>query len=106
MTGTSSVWRLAAVALVAAVLHGGSAGHAPVKCRVGYSASELERYLSRARIALWLPGTRTVALDSEQRCVTVTVDDSSTGRLAKLALRAVSVPRRAIQIQVSAAATR
>lgn len=106
MTGTSSFWRLTAAGFVVALLHSGSVSHAWLKCRDGYSAPELERYLSSARIALWLPGTSTIALDSEQRCVIVTVDDSGTGRLAKLALRAVSVPRRAIQIQVSPAAIR
>lgn len=72
------------------------------KCQGGYSAQQLQGYLRKARVTLWLPGTRSVALDSEQRCLLVTVDDKGDGRLTALLLRAVSVPRRAVQVQLAA----
>jgi hypothetical protein len=72
-----------------------------MKCRGGYSAEQLERYLPSARVTLWLPGTRAVGLDSERRCLMVTVDGAGSMRLAELVLRAVSVPRRAVQVRVT-----
>jgi hypothetical protein len=66
------------------------------QCRGRYALEDLEPYLSRARLALWLPGTRAVALDSSRRCIAITVESVGGGRLAELVLRGVAVPRRAV----------
>jgi hypothetical protein len=66
------------------------------QCRGEYQAGELERYLSQARLALWLPSTRKVSLDSQRRCITITVASVGGGRLAELVMRGVAVPRRAV----------
>jgi hypothetical protein len=67
-----------------------------IQCRGAYAVEELAGYLPRARLAMWLPGTRTVSLDRGRRCLTVTVDAVGDGRLAELLLRGVAVPRRAV----------
>jgi hypothetical protein len=72
----------------------------PMKCRGGYSVEQLQHFLPKARVTLWLPSTRAVALDQEQRCLLVTVDDVGGWRLAELVLRGVSVPHRAVQVQL------
>ena len=66
------------------------------QCHGRYSLEALERYVSRARLALWLPGTRNVALDRDRRCITVTVNSVGGGRLAELIMRGVAVPRSAV----------
>ena len=66
------------------------------QCHGRYDSADLERYMPRARVALWLPGTRSVALDSGRRCIAVTVDGIGDGRLAELVLRGVSAPRRSV----------
>jgi hypothetical protein len=66
------------------------------QCHGRYALDALERYVSRARLAIWLPGTRNVVLDRERRCITVTVNSVGDGRLAELIIRGVSVPRRAV----------
>jgi hypothetical protein len=71
------------------------------QCRGAYTVEQLDRYVSRARLALWLPGTRAVALDTKRRCLTVTVEAVSDGRLAELLLRGVAVPRRAVLLQLA-----
>jgi hypothetical protein len=70
------------------------------QCHGGYRPEELDRYLTSARVALWLPGTRSVAVDSERSCLVVTVEDYGDGRLAELVLRGVAVPRHAVLILV------
>jgi hypothetical protein len=89
--------------LTSAILFGWTAPTfmSAMKCRGGYTVEQLEAYLPSARVTLWLPGTRAVGLDSERRCLLVTVDDSGGKRLAGLVLRGVSVPRRAVQLQVT-----
>jgi hypothetical protein len=72
------------------------------QCRGGYEAQDLERYLSRARLALTLPGTQSVALDPGRRCITVVVETVGGGRLAELVLRGVAVPRSAVLLRLSA----
>jgi hypothetical protein len=66
------------------------------QCRGRYTVEELQPYLSRARLAMWLPSTRSVALDPGRRCITVTVESIGGGRLAELVIRSMAVPRRAV----------
>ena len=66
------------------------------QCRGRYAAEELEPYLSRAKLTLWIPGTHAVALDPGRRCITVTVESVGVGRLAELVIRGVAVPRKAV----------
>jgi hypothetical protein len=66
------------------------------QCRGRYAVEDLQRYLPQARLALWLPGTRSVALDSIRRCIMITVESVGGGRLAELVLRGVAVPRRSV----------
>ena len=70
------------------------------QCHGDYSTDDLQRYLRRARLALTLPGTRSVALDSQRRCITVTVESVGSGRLAELVMRGVAVPRRAVLLRL------
>jgi hypothetical protein len=76
------------------------------QCRGAYATEDLKRYLSRASLALHLPGTRTVALDPNRRCITVTVESIGGGRLAELLMRGVAVPRRAVLLQLVASERR
>jgi hypothetical protein len=71
------------------------------QCRGAFAVEDLKRYLSRARLALWLPGTQTVTLDPARRCITVTVATVGGGRLAELVMRGVAVPRRAVLLTLS-----
>lgn len=71
------------------------------QCHGRYAVEDLNRYLPRARVTLWLPSTRTVRLDAERRCLVVTVESVGAGRLAELVLRGVAVPRRAVLLLVS-----
>jgi hypothetical protein len=78
-------------------------GHLPdpaflpeAQCRGNYAVEQLQPYLSRARLALWLPSTRSVALDPTRGCITVTVESVGGGRLAELVIRSLAVPRRSV----------
>jgi hypothetical protein len=66
------------------------------QCRGRYAVEELQPYLSRAQLAMWLPSTRSVTLDPGRRCITVTVESVGGGRLAELVMRSMAVPRRAV----------
>jgi hypothetical protein len=66
------------------------------QCHGAYTVEELNRYLPRARVTLWLPSTRAVVVDAERRCLVVRVESAGAGRLAELVLRGVAVPRRAV----------
>jgi hypothetical protein len=70
------------------------------QCHRAYRAEDLNRYLPRARLALWLPSTRAVALDPERGCLVITVESAGAGRLAELVLRGVAVPRRAVLLLI------
>jgi hypothetical protein len=70
------------------------------QCHRAYRAEDLNRYLPRARVALWLPSTRAVALDAQRGCLVVTVESAGAGRLAELVLRGVAVPRRAVLLLI------
>jgi hypothetical protein len=76
------------------------------QCRGRLPTEDLQRFLGRARLALWLPGTRAVNLDLERRCITVTVESVGGGRLAELVMRGVAVPRGAILLQLAESAER
>jgi hypothetical protein len=71
------------------------------QCHGAYSVQELDRYLARARLALWLPSTRAVVVDTERRCLRVTVESVGAGRLAELVLRGVAVPRGAVLLELT-----
>jgi hypothetical protein len=71
------------------------------QCHGDYKVEDLKGYLPRARLALWLPGTRSVTLDEQRRCLVVKVEGIGGGRLAELVLRGVAVPRRAILLLLS-----
>jgi hypothetical protein len=66
------------------------------QCRGRYATEDLERLVPRAKLALWLPGTRSVAIDPTRHCITISVESIGAGRLAELVIRGVSVPRRAV----------
>jgi hypothetical protein len=70
------------------------------QCRGRYATEELDRYVPRAKVAMWLPGTRSVAVDPASHCIAVTVESIGAGRLAELVIRGVSVPRRAVFLRV------
>jgi hypothetical protein len=70
------------------------------QCHGDYNVEDLNRYLSRARLAMWLPSTRSVTLDEKRRCLVVTVEGIGAGRLAELVLRGVAVPRRAVLLLI------
>jgi hypothetical protein len=71
------------------------------QCRGGYAVEDLQRYLPRARVALWLPGTQSVDLDQARQCITLSVESVGGGRLAELVVRGVAVPRRAVLLTLS-----
>jgi hypothetical protein len=73
------------------------------QCRGRYPTEDLQRFLPRARVAMWLPSTRAVRLDTERRCITVVVDSKGAGRLAELVMRGVAVPRGAVLLRLSTA---
>jgi hypothetical protein len=74
--------------------------HPERQCRGRYPTEELDRYVRRAKLAMWLPGTRSVAVDPARHCITVTVESIGAGRLAELVIRGVSVPRRAVFLRL------
>jgi hypothetical protein len=70
------------------------------QCRGRYATEDLQRFAPRAKLALWLPGTRSVAVDSVRHCITITVESFGAGRLAELVMRGVAVPRRAVFLRL------
>jgi hypothetical protein len=70
------------------------------QCHGQYDIQELNRLIPRARVALWLPGTRSVTVDQERHCITVTVESFGDGRLAELVMRGLAVPRRAVFLRL------
>jgi hypothetical protein len=71
------------------------------QCRGAYAVDDLQRYLPRARVAFWLPGTRSVDLDQARRCITLIVESVGGGRLAELVMRGVAVPRGAVLLTLA-----
>ena len=88
--------RLLAPAALAAVLSLQSQSK-PCTSPSGYSADSL---VSRASLALDLPGTRRVTVDPSGTCLQIEVQSPGTARLVKLILRALEVPRDAVRFQV------
>jgi hypothetical protein len=70
------------------------------QCQGNLAVEDLQRYLPRARLAMWLPSTRSVTLSSERRCLVVTVESYGAGRLAELVFRSVAIPRNAVLLLV------
>jgi hypothetical protein len=70
------------------------------QCNGHFSAEELNAYLPQARVAMWLPSTRSVALDSERQCLVVRVDDVDAGRMAELVIRGMGIPRKAVLLLI------
>jgi hypothetical protein len=70
------------------------------QCHGGFATDDLNRFIPRVRVALWLPGTRSVAVDPAGRCITIKVESAGAARLAELVIRGVAVPRRAVFLQV------
>lgn len=66
------------------------------QCHGTHTVEDLARYLPRARLAMSLPGTHSVSMDTGRRCLTVNVQSVGSGRLAELVLRGVAVPRDAV----------
>jgi hypothetical protein len=79
----------------------GTASATGKPCTGAYAAPELERLLPRARLALSLPSTDAVAWETGDRCIRITVRSAGTGRLVRLLLRGVAVPRAAVQVDVA-----
>jgi hypothetical protein len=71
------------------------------QCHGTFALPDLERMLPQVRLALWLPATEAVELDSTRRCVVVTVQDTETGRFTALLLRGVGVPRHAVLLRLA-----
>lgn len=69
------------------------------QCHGEFQQADLARYLSRARLAMWLPTPFGVDLDPSRRCIRIAVDDVGTGRLVELLLRG-AVPRHAVLLEV------
>lgn len=70
------------------------------QCRGRYGSEDLARYLPRARLAMSLPGTRSVAVDNARRCIVINVHSVGSGRLAELVIRGVTVPRAAVLLNL------
>jgi hypothetical protein len=70
------------------------------QCHGTVPVEDLQHYLPRARVAMWLPSTRSVTLNPERRCLVVMVESYGAGRLAELVLRGVAVPRNAVLLLV------
>jgi hypothetical protein len=71
------------------------------QCHGTYGLAVLESLLPRARLALRVPTTVAVELDSAHRCLRITVQDLETGRFTVLLLRGVGVPRRAVLLRLA-----
>jgi hypothetical protein len=70
------------------------------QCHGTYASEDLARYLPRAKLAMSLPGTQSVAVDNAGHCLAVNVESVGTGRLVELVLRGVSVPRDAVLLSL------
>ena len=70
------------------------------QCHGTLPVEDLQHYLPRARVAMWLPSTRSVTLNADRRCLVVTVDSYGAGRLAELIFRSMAVPRNAVLLLV------
>jgi hypothetical protein len=93
---------LASTAVAGVAFIAGLDGAAVKPCDGRTDVAALEEMLPRARAALDIPGTDQVSLDAGRRCIGIQVRTTGTARLVKLLLRAVEVPREAVDLQVVA----
>jgi hypothetical protein len=70
------------------------------QCHGHISAEDLNYYLPRARVAMWLPSTHSVSVDAGRQCLVVRVESVDAGRMAELVLRGMAVPRRAVLLVI------
>ncbi len=70
------------------------------QCSGAYTVADLERFLPMANIALQIPSTEQVTLDSARHCIRIAVRGIGTGRLVELVLRGMAIPRRAILLEL------
>jgi hypothetical protein len=70
------------------------------QCSGRYAVADLERFLPMANIALQIPSTEQVTLDSGARCIRIAVQGIGTGRLVELVLRGMAIPRRAVLLEL------
>ena len=93
---------LASIAVAGLALTAGLDGATVKPCDGLTAVAALEEMLPRARAALDIPGTDQVSLDAGRRCIGIQVRTTGTARLVKLLLRAVEIPRGAVDLQVVA----
>jgi hypothetical protein len=93
---------LASTAVAGFAFLAGLDGAAVKPCDGLTDLAALEAMLPRARAALDIPGTDQVSLDAGSRCIGIQVRTTGTARLVKLLLRAVEVPREAVDLRVVA----
>ncbi|HEU4473193.1 MAG TPA: hypothetical protein VFR72_00075 [Gemmatimonadales bacterium] len=93
---------LASAAVAGVAFIAGLDGAAVKPCDGRTDVAALEEMLPRARTALDIPGTDQVSLDAGRRCIGIQVRTTGTARLVKLLLRAVEVPREAVDLRVVA----
>jgi hypothetical protein len=70
------------------------------QCSGKYAVADLERFLPMANIALQIPSTEQVTLDSAGHCIRIAVRGIGTGRLVELVLRGMAIPRRAVLLEL------
>jgi hypothetical protein len=70
------------------------------QCSGKYAVADLERFLPMANIALQIPSTEQVTLDSGGHCIRIAVRGIGTGRLVELVLRGMAIPRRAVLLEL------
>jgi hypothetical protein len=70
------------------------------QCSGRYAVADLERFVPMANIALQIPGTEQVTLDSAAHCIRIAVRGIGTGRLVELVLRGMAVPRRTVLLDL------
>jgi hypothetical protein len=70
------------------------------QCSGRYAVADLERFLPMANIALQIPSTEQVTLDSAGHCIRIAVRGIGTGRLVELVLRGMAIPRRAVLLEL------
>jgi len=70
------------------------------QCSGRYAIADLERFLRMANIALQIPSTEQVTLDSTGHCIRIAVRGIGTGRLVELVLRGMAIPRRAVLLEL------
>jgi hypothetical protein len=96
---------LSSIAVTSLVLIAGLHATAAKPCDGLTAVPALEEMLPRARTALGIAGTDQVSIDTARRCIGIQVRTKGTARLVKLMLRAVEVPRGAVDLQVVAPRT-